>query len=218
MVVKKVLSLFMTALLAALTVISSADVASATTTLGGVDMQRACNTQYQNLGSRATVTNPTNAYSWRCTTSTAAYGIDVNAACVNQYWPGASAGLRNSVDPYSWYCQGPACYGGNCVHRDPGATDCGGSNGARLATVTAPGGGATIELKWSAYCHANWARWVSGTSSPGYWDYWVQTWDGHTELKTFQSSEWTFMVNGNLLARACIHGIYSSVPACTAWY
>ena len=202
------------ALLAGVATLSVASPASAATSLGGVDMQRACNVQHP--GSTATVLNQTDAYSWRCVGG-ATYGINVSAACANQYWPGAYAGLGSTTNPYSWYCQGPACYGTGCVHVDPGATDCGGSNSTILEQVTVPGGGATIGLKWSAYCHANWARWVSGTSSPAYWNYWVET-AGHPEGKTFSASEWTFMVNGNLLARACIQGNFDPNPACTGWH
>jgi Protein of unknown function (DUF2690) len=215
---RKVLAMAAVVAAATLGVVAVPNAASATTRLGGVDMQAACNAQYPGLGSRATVTDPSSAYSWRCVTANASYGIDVNRACATQWWPGAYAGLGSSTNPYSWYCQGPACYGARCVHVNPGGTDCAGANGTELETVTAPGGGARIVLKWSAYCHANWARWVSGTSDPGYWDYWVQTYDGHSEGKTFNQSYWTYMVNGNLLARACIRGSFDPTPACTGWH
>ena len=79
--------------------------ASATTRLGGVDMQRACNTQ-QGQGFRAVVTDQSNAYSWRCRFDTGyLVGIDVNRACANQYGSGASAGLDNPRNPYTWYCK-----------------------------------------------------------------------------------------------------------------
>jgi hypothetical protein len=187
-------------------------------TLGGVDMQAACNNQYPGYGTRAVVTDPASAYSWRCTTSTASYGIDVNRACVAQHGSGASAGVRSTSDPYSWYCHRPSCVGAACVGRNPGGTDCSATAAPPLETVTVRGGGATVGLRWSSYCRANWARWVSGTSSPGYWDYWVETWDGHRQGKTFPAGEWTFMVNGDLLARACIRGNYDPTPACTRWY
>jgi len=80
--------------------------ASAATTLGGVDMQRACDTQYPGRGSRATVTNWSSAYSWRCVAPSFSGGIDVSRECVTQYGQGAYAGLRDAANPYSWYCQG----------------------------------------------------------------------------------------------------------------
>lgn len=199
--------------IAGVAVLSMASPASAAG-VGGVDMQRACNVQHP--GTTARVLNQNDAYSWRCVGG-ATFGIDVNAACANQYRPGVYAGLGSASNPYSWYCGVPDCYGAGCVHVDPGATDCGGANSTLIEQVTVRGGGATVGLKWSAYCHANWARWVSGVSPAAYWNYWVET-AGHPEGKTFPASEWTFMVNGNLLARACIQGNYDPTPACTGWH
>ncbi|TCO46865.1 NlpC/P60 family protein [Kribbella antiqua] len=80
--------------------------ASAATVLGGVDMQRACDTQYPGRGSRATVTNWSSAYSWKCVAPSFSGGIDVNRACATQYSQGAYAGLRDAANPYTWFCQG----------------------------------------------------------------------------------------------------------------
>lgn len=80
--------------------------AAAATRLGGVDMQRACDTQYPGRGLRAVVTDGSNAYSWRCVGGSFSGGINVNAECVTQYGQGAYAGLDNASNPYSWYCQG----------------------------------------------------------------------------------------------------------------
>ncbi len=196
-----------------------ADPASAGTYQGGVNMQSACDTQYPGWGTRATVLNQSDAYSWRCVAGNgSAYSINVNLACRSQYGGGSYAGLGSSTNPYSWYCQYAGCYGASCVHVDPGATDCGGVNSASIETVTVPGGGAQVALKWSDICHANWTRWVSGVSDPAYWNYWVETSDGHREYKTFNQSAWTFMVNGNLLARSCIQGNWDPTPACTGWH
>src|SRR2546421_8416192 len=183
---------------------------------GGVDMQGACNAQHP--GTVARVTNPSDAYSWRCTSSGGSYNINVDQQCFQQYGNASHSGLSNSQNPYSWYCQYAGCYGAGCVHVDPGATDCGGGYGKPMEYVTVPGGGAQIVLKWSALCHANWARWVNGVSAPSYWNYWVQTSDGHIELPNFGGSEWTYMVNGNLPARACIQGNWDPTPACTGWH
>jgi hypothetical protein len=80
--------------------------AAAATRLGGVDMQRACDTQYTGFGLRAVVTDQHNAFSWRCTAPWGySAGIDINRECVTQYGAGASSGLGSTSDPYSWYCQ-----------------------------------------------------------------------------------------------------------------
>lgn len=74
--------------------------------LGGVDMQRACDTQYPGFGLRAVVLDQHNAFSWRCAAPwDNTRGIDVNRACANQYGAGAFAGLGSATNPYSWYCQ-----------------------------------------------------------------------------------------------------------------
>ena len=81
--------------------------ASASVYLGGVDMQRACNTQYQGFGLQAVVRDQRNAFSWRCAApwDNSSYGIDVNRECVTQYGYGANAGLGSTSNPYSWYCK-----------------------------------------------------------------------------------------------------------------
>jgi hypothetical protein len=80
--------------------------ASASTYLGGVDMQRACDVQYPGFGLRAVVQNQYNAYSWKCVSPWGyTAGIDVNRECVTQYGPGAYAGLWNRYNPYTWFCQ-----------------------------------------------------------------------------------------------------------------
>jgi hypothetical protein len=85
--------------------IGSTGFAEATTIIGGVDMQRACNEQYPAYGLRATVTDQHNAFSWRCTAPWGySAGIDVNRECVSQYGGGAYSVLLNASDPYSWRC------------------------------------------------------------------------------------------------------------------
>ena len=112
------------------------------------------------------------------------------------------------------------CSGSTCVHLDPQAQGC--SSGATpLATASPPGGGPDIILRWSKACVANWARWDDDHDSgfsPGSWTWYVETSDGHTELPTFGNSEWTFMVNGNLPARACIKGVATTQVGCTGWF
>ena len=85
--------------------VAGAATANATTILGGVDMQRACNEQYPAFGLRAVVTDQHNAFSWRCTSPWGySGGIDVNRECASQYGSGAYSVLLNTSDPYSWRC------------------------------------------------------------------------------------------------------------------
>ncbi|WP_427132031.1 hypothetical protein [Pseudarthrobacter sp. S9] len=81
--------------------------ASAASYLGGVDMQRACNTQYYDaFHYRAEILNQYDAYSWRCVNDgDTTNKIDVDLACMIQYGAGARAGLVYWWDPHSWYCQ-----------------------------------------------------------------------------------------------------------------
>ncbi len=110
------------------------------------------------------------------------------------------------------------CTGSSCVGKDPQALGC--SSGAvSLASVRPPGGGPAVILRWSSSCRANWARFDdSGGDSPGYWTFWAETSDGHREYKMFNNAMWTFTVNGNLAARACIKGVATQQYGCTAWY
>ncbi|WP_208693244.1 hypothetical protein [Streptomyces sp. CB01881] len=52
------------------------------------------------------MTDQHNAYSWRCTSPWGySVGIDVNKECVTQYGAGASAGLTDPRNPYTWFCR-----------------------------------------------------------------------------------------------------------------
>jgi hypothetical protein len=84
--------------------LATAATASAAT-LGGVDMQRACNEQNPGMGLAAVVTDAHNAYSWRCRAPWGySVGIDVNRECVSQYGGGAYGIAQNPSNPYSWVC------------------------------------------------------------------------------------------------------------------
>jgi len=99
-------AVFLGTVVATLLLGATAAPASASVYLGGVDMQRACDTQRPGWGLRAVVTDQHNAYSWRCVSRWGyTEGIDVNRACATQYGWGAYAGLRDARNPYSWYCQ-----------------------------------------------------------------------------------------------------------------
>ena len=89
----------------AASVVGTALPASAATQLGGVDMQRACNNQYPGMGLRATVLDPGNAYSWRCRAPWGyTAGLNLNAACNEQYGGGAWATPLDPRNAYSWRC------------------------------------------------------------------------------------------------------------------
>lgn len=80
--------------------------ANASEILGGIDMQRACNTQYYDaFHIRAVVLNELDAYSWRCIKDAdISNGIDFDLACIIQYGADAHAGLTFWWNAYSWYC------------------------------------------------------------------------------------------------------------------
>lgn len=105
------------------------------------------------------------------------------------------------------------CNGSSCVHGDPSA---GCSNDAKsLETVTAPGGSASVTLRYSPACVANWAKLSSQTSG---WNFFVQTYyDGHIETQIGPAYYFTYMVDGRQPARACIHGYATTAYACTRW-
>jgi surface antigen len=71
--------------------------------LGGVNMQQACNTQY-GLGLTAVATNANSAYSWQCVGPGVSRGINVTAECAAQYGNGAVADVTNPDSAWSWYC------------------------------------------------------------------------------------------------------------------
>ncbi len=77
---------------------------SSSSSLGGVDMQRACDTQYPGRGLRAVATNASSAHSWQCTGPGVSLGIDVTAECRTQYGYGAISAVSNPASAWSWYC------------------------------------------------------------------------------------------------------------------
>jgi hypothetical protein len=79
------------------------------------------------------------------------------------------------------------------------------------------GDGETVYLRWSAYCEANWAQ----ISDPGQDseddapDWYVQTYDGNKGFPL--GGQYTSMVNGVELARACAIPYAETTPGCTGW-
>ncbi len=117
----------------------------------------------------------------------------------------------------------PPCFGPSCVGQSPYISNREGrtcvDGATSLATVDNYGGD-TVTLRWSSFCHANWAQW-NGTDI-GYADYWVETSDGHREPPR---GYYTYMVNGNEIARAAIvaptfsgWSCSQSIVVCTNWY
>lgn len=83
---------------------SSSPPPPSSSSLGGVDMQRACDTQYPGRGLKAVATNTSSAYSWQCVGPGVSLGIDVTAECRTQYGYGAISAVSNPASAWSWYC------------------------------------------------------------------------------------------------------------------
>jgi hypothetical protein len=82
-----------------------APTASAATIIGGINVAQQCRVQeWRPLEAR--LLDAHNAYSWRCYSPYTGnyYGVNMNAACLNQYGSGAYAIVLNTSDPYSWRC------------------------------------------------------------------------------------------------------------------
>lgn len=87
---------------------------TATAATGGVDVAGWCMSPsrgiYGALSTGARATNPSNAFSWECTTknwlgqTTRQSGVDMNAACAWKYRGRGDARLANKYNAYSWYC------------------------------------------------------------------------------------------------------------------
>jgi len=114
------------------------------------------------------------------------------------------------------YIPGPPCYGATCVGQSPDIINRQGvscaADAVDLATVSSDG--YSVTLRWSAYCHVNWARWNDNLSASS--RYFVRTSDGHVERGR---GYYTYMVNGNEVAQACtIPYSPPHTPVCTRWY
>lgn len=68
--------------------------------LGGLDLLQYCRDNGYN--DVALVEN--NAFGWRCKGDVELVGMDINAACVQQYGNGAYAEAKDWNNPYSWVC------------------------------------------------------------------------------------------------------------------
>jgi hypothetical protein len=111
------------------------------------------------------------------------------------------------------------CWADGCAGQDPEAQGCGGET---LESATAPGGGGTVELRYSpADCDAAWAR---GTQSFNIIVQGSTTPDGSNIVAEYgqvggdTDVQWTDMVSFSLWTRACIEGIYQAGWNCTGWH
>jgi len=68
-------------------------------------MQAACDAQYSGQGRRAAVLDPLSAYSWACWSPAGTAGIDVSRACSTQYGFGATSGVADASNSYTWSCR-----------------------------------------------------------------------------------------------------------------
>lgn len=107
----------------------------------------------------------------------------------------------------------PPCYGDTCTGLDPQAMGCGGDTAYNVASFDEYG--VTVILRYSDWCHANWALAIVTTADQGGADFEVENTSGEEQSwrVPLNGEAWTNMVDGTVLARACI---YYEI-ACTGW-
>jgi hypothetical protein len=126
----------------------------------------------------------------------------------------------------------PPCSGSSCVGKSPYIEDyegysCVSGGPGGVGGVTTPAGawaynavdGGQVDLRWSAFCQANWAYLTPSTySAYPEDDFWAETADGHEEFGG--GGEYTTMVDGTQKARACreVYGYGYYTYQCTGWY
>src|SRR5262249_23200153 len=106
----------------------------------------------------------------------------------------------------------PPCYGATCVGQNPptlqnpGDAPCPARAGTYTVASYIPSGGGSgqaVELRYSPWGAANWAR----SATTNYGDYFVRTWDW-TRADRATNAYWTTMVDGTQLAQICIRPPY----------
>jgi hypothetical protein len=122
----------------------------------------------------------------------------------------------------------PPCYGSSCNGKDPQALGCAGSFAYTVASFNIDRGAVTIALRYSDWCHSNWATaYVHNVLPADGGEFWVQNKNGDAQYYGFDTlngtgSYWTSMVNGLPLARSCVNDDISYPdsrhPGCTGWY
>lgn len=107
----------------------------------------------------------------------------------------------------------PPCYGSSCNGKDAQSLGCAGGNASSVASVSLNNGDAVLTLRYSSWCHANWAL-LTTRSGIGY-NFYVENQNGDKQRtgNAGNFSAWTSMVNGVPKARACTF----NGETCTAW-
>jgi hypothetical protein len=123
----------------------------------------------------------------------------------------------------------PPCYGSSCNGKDPQATGCAGSFfTSTVASFNIDSGAVTVTLRYSDWCHANWATvYVHDILPAEGGEFWVQNTNGDAQYYGYDTLSgtggyWTNMVNGVPLARSCVNDDLSypdpNHPGCTGWH
>jgi hypothetical protein len=131
--------------------------------------------------------------------------------------PSAAAVLQPAcvADPYTHQCAvPPPCVADGCNGQDPYTTGCA-SEAEQVDSFYTPSTG-TVMLYYSGWCASNWAAMVAPVDGTGHWFYVTNAanntagWGSDTP----NSFSWTNMVNGRVLAWACIQALPHDL--CTA--
>ncbi|MFD8726199.1 DUF2690 domain-containing protein [Streptomyces sp. NPDC059629] len=106
----------------------------------------------------------------------------------------------------------PPCYGSSCNGKDAQSIGCAGGNASSVASVSVNNGDGVLTLRYSSWCHANWALMTTRTGI-GY-SFYVENANGDKQYAGISDfSGWTSMVNGVPKARACL----TPGNICTGW-
>ena len=118
----------------------------------------------------------------------------------------------------------PPCYGSACNGKDPQSMGCAGSNAYTVTSFNIDHGFATVSLRYSDWCHANWATVSTHINGGDGGEFWVENKNHDAQYWGFDEGNipttfWTNMVNGVPLARACVKDNVSfpGSPGCTGW-
>jgi hypothetical protein len=119
------------------------------------------------------------------------------------------------ADPITHQCLvPPPCLAAGCNGQDPYQTGCA-SEAEEVDSFYTPSTG-TIMLYYSGWCASNWAAMVASIDGVGHVFYVMNAANNTASWGTDQagSFSWTDMVNGRVLAWACVKAV--PAPLCTA--